>query len=408
MNRRVVITGIGVISGSGFTLDEFWGNVVNGNSAADFITGFNADKLPVRIGAEVTNFSIGEFTELPKAGRYDRSVQFSLAAATNAYKDADINQVNVDPTRIGAIEGSTISAMESILKANASLAGSYKRIHPYNVVGGYFGEGSSALSIALKLQGHAMTYCSGCSSGSDALGYARQIIADDEADIMLAGGSEAITELLHSGFCKLKTMSEWQGDPKMAMRPFDKNRDGFLLGEGAAFLVLEELSHAKARGARIYAEIVSHGRVSEAFHSTDPHPEGLGYQRAISNALRKASQKKERIQYVNAHASATPLNDPTESHAIEAVFSGHAKKLQIGSSKPIFGHMMGAAGAMESVVTILSIFHSEIPPSINLLNRDPKCKLDYVDSRRAFPVEHALCLNAGFGGRYSCLYFRKL
>ncbi len=406
-DRRVVVTGIGIISASGHTLDQFWSNVLNGKSAAAPIQSFAVDKLPTKFAAEVTDFSVDQFTDFQKAHRYDRSVQFSLAAAANAYKDAGLDGECVDPARMGVIEGTTVSAMESILKANASLDNSYKKIHPYNVVGGYFGEGSSAISIALKLRGHSMTYCSGCSSGADAIGYAKQIIIDDEADVMLAGGSEAITELLHSGFCKLGAMSARDGNPKEAMRPFDINRDGFLLGEGAAYLVLEELSHALARRRPIYAELVSHGRVSEAYHSTDPHPDGLGYQRAMLQALKKSGTPKEGIQYINAHASATSLNDPIESQAIISVFNGTAKKLQVGGSKPIFGHLMGAAGAMESVVTILSIFHSEIPPSINIFSRDPKCTLDYVETRRPYPLEHALCLNAGFGGRYSCLYYQK-
>ncbi len=405
--RRVVVTGVGLISPSGHNLETFWLNVVQGKSAAAKITGFDAEHLPTKIAAEVKDFDVSAFTNYPKAKHYDRSVQFSLAAASNAYRDAGLTPENVDPARVGVIEGSTINAMESMLKANASLQTSYKKIHPYNVVGGYFGEGSSAISIALKLRGHSMTYCSGCSSGADAMGYARQIIADDEADVMLAGGTEGITELLHSGFCKLQTMTERDGNPHEAMRSFDRDRDGFLLGEGAAYVVLEELSHAKARGRKIYAELVSHGRVSEAYHATNPHPEGRGYQLAILQALKKARAPREKIQYINAHASATPLNDPTETLAISSVFGSHAKKLQIGASKQIFGHLMGAAGAMEGAVTVLSIFHSELPPTINLFARDPKCTLDYVETRRAFPVEEALCVNAGFGGRYSCLYFRK-
>ncbi len=405
--RRIVVTGMGVITGSGTDLASFWSNVSNGKSAASEIHSFNIEKLPTKIGVEVNQFAVSKYTKFPRAGRYDRSVQFSLAAASRAHADAGLIELSVDPTRIGVIEGTTISGMESILKANASLAKSYDRIHPYNVVGGYFGEGSSAISIALQLRGHAMTYCSGCSSGADAIGYARQIIEDDEADVMLAGGSEALTELLHSGFCKLKAMTERNDDPTGAMRPFDQDRDGFVIGEGAGYLVLEELGHALSRGAKIYAELASHARVSEAYHSTDPHPDGLGYQRSISRALKKANTQADAIDYINAHASATPLNDPVESFAITTAFQGHAKNLQVSGSKPIFGHLMGAAGAVESIVTILSIHHAEIPPSINISRRDGRCRLDYAETKRPYPVEHALCLNAGFGGRYSCLYYRK-
>lgn len=406
--RRVVVTGLGVISASGTSLGKFWENVYLGRSSVKPISRFNASALPTPYAAEIMDFSVADYVGTTKAGRYDLSVQYSLAAATLAKEDSGFNG-NVDPLRVGVIEGTTISAMESILKAQKSYSESYKKIHPYNVVGGYFGEGSSTISLHLGLQGHAMTYCSGCASGADSIGHAMRIIQDDEADIMFAGGAEAIMELMHAGFCKLKAMTALGGDPKKAMRPFDSSRDGFVLGEGAAFLVLEELGHALNRKARIYAELLGHGRTSEAYHSTDPHPEGHGYEVAMERALKISRLAKTEVDYINAHGSATPLNDPVETRAIKKVFQKHASKLAVSASKPIFGHLMGASGAMESAVTILSLAHSQIPPTINLETPDPQCGLDYVPHEgRPYPIKTAISLNAGFGGRYSCLAFQKL
>jgi 3-oxoacyl-[acyl-carrier-protein] synthase II len=227
-------------------------------------------------------------------------------------------------------------------------------------------------------------------------------------DVVLAGGAEESWELLHVGFCRIRTMTEQGGDPARAMRPFDRERDGFLLGEGSAFFVLEELTHALERGARIYAEVAGHGHSCEAYHATDPHPEGVGYVRAMEKALREAKVHPTEVNYINAHGSATPLNDPIETKAIKKVFREHARRLAVSATKPITGHLMGASGAIETMICVLALQHGEIPPTINLQQPDPGCDLDYVpDVARPYPVRVAMNLNAGFGGRYASLVLKK-
>ncbi len=275
----------------------------------------------------------------------------------------------MNPDRIGIVEGTTTSGASNVLKVQESVNSSTK-IHPYNAIGGYCGEGSSAIGMELGILGHALTCCSGCASGSDALGYAWKSVRDDDADVMIAGGSDAIFPAQHYGFCRLHAMSELEGEPGTQMRPFDRSRDGFVLGEGAAFFVIEEMGHALARGARIYAEFLSHGRSCESYHPTDPHPEALGYIAAMHRALRRADLTGDEVDYVNAHGSATPKNDPLETKALKAVFGSHARRLSISASKPVTGHTMGASGAIEAAVCVLAIHHREMPPTINLRTPD--------------------------------------
>ena len=410
--RRVVITGMGVISPSGQDLDRFWENVRGGVSAAATIGRFDASKLPVKIGAEVKGFDIGRFASAKKFGHYELTVQFGVAAATLAVRDSGVDFGKLDPDRTSVVEGTTISGAVSVINLRDSYNSSqhsYRALHPYDVVGGYCGEGSSTISLLLGIHGNAVTYCSGCASGNDAIGYAAQLIRSDDADVAVAGGSEEMIELMHMSFCRVRAMSELGGDPARAMRPFDKSRDGFVLGEGSAFLVLEELTHAMGRGARIYAEIAGHGRSSEAYHPTDPHPEGLGYRRSLEKALRQARLNPTEVDYINAHGSATPLNDPIETMSIKRVFKDHARQLAISATKPVTGHLMGASGAIETVISALAVAHQEIPPTINLEDPDEGCDLDYVRGEaRSYPVRVAVNLNAGFGGRYACLVLKRM
>jgi 3-oxoacyl-[acyl-carrier-protein] synthase II len=409
--RRVVITGMGVISPNGKDLKTFWSNVRDGISAAAPVSRFDTSKLPVKIAAEVKDFDVAKFIPIRKAGRLDLTIQYGVAAASLAVQDSGLDVQSIEPDRIGVVEGTTISGAESIIKARDSFVandGNFRALHPYNVVAGYCGEGSSTIGLHLGIRGHAVTYCSGCASGNDAIGYAARIIASDDVDVVIAGGAEETMEMLHVGFCRVRAMTEQVCEPAQAMRPFDKTRDGFLLGEGSAFFVLEELSHALCRGARIYAEIVGHGQSCEAYHATDPHPEGVGYAKAMQKAFRRARMHPTEVDYVNAHGSATPLNDPIETRAIKTVFRDHAKRLAISATKPVTGHLMGASGALETMICALSIWHQEIPPTINLHEPDPGCDLDYVpDTARSFPVRTCMNLNAGFGGRYACLLLKK-
>ncbi|HEX3717651.1 MAG TPA: beta-ketoacyl-[acyl-carrier-protein] synthase family protein [Verrucomicrobiae bacterium] len=410
--RRVVITGMGAISPSGKDLKTFWSNVRGGVSAAAPVSRFDASRLPVKIAAEVKNFDVSEFIKSRKPGRFDLTIQYGVAAATLAVRDSGLNLDGLEPDRVGVVEGTTISGAESIIKARDSYTsnnGNFRALHPYNVIAGYCGEGSSTISLHLGIHGHAVTYCSGCASGNDAIGYALRMIQCDEVDVAVAGGSEETMEMLHVGFCRVRAMTEQTGAPGQSMKPFDRRRDGFVLGEGAAFFVLEELSHALGRGARIYAEIAGHGRSCEAYHATDPHPDGVGYALALEKALRHARIHPTEVNYINAHGSATPLNDPIETRAIKKVFREHSRQLSISATKPITGHLMGASGAIETMICALAIWHQEIPPTINLEEPDPGCDLDYVPgSARAYPVRVGINLNAGFGGRYACLVLRKL
>ena len=409
--RRVVITGMGVISPSGKDLETFWSNVRGGISAAAAVTRFDASRLPVKIAAEVKNFDVSDYITSRKPGRFDLSIQYGVAAATLAVRDAGIDLGKLDEDRVGVVEGTTVSGMESIIKGHDSFRDSnfnFRAVHPYNVVAGYCGEGSSTISLHLGIHGHAITYCSGCAAGADAIGHAARMIALDDIDVALAGGAEASMENLHVGFCRIRAMTEQNGNPARAMRPFDRSRDGFVLGEGAAFFVLEELSHALGRGARIYAEIAGHGQSCEAYHVTDPHPEGLGYIRAMEKALRNAQVHPSEVDYINAHGSATPLNDPIETKAIKAVLREHARRVAVSATKPVTGHLMGASGAIETMVCALALWHEEIPPTINLSEPDPACDLDYVPGEaRPYPAKVAVNLNAGFGGRYACLVLKR-
>jgi len=410
--RRVVITGMGVICPSGQDLVRFWENVRGGISAAAPIGRFDTSNLPVKIGAEVKGFELGRYLKDRKLNRFTYTVQYGLAAATLAVKDSGIDLASLEPDRAGVVEGTTVSGSESMIRLRDTFVESqanYRALHPYNVVACYCGEGSSTIGLQLGIHGPTLTYCAGCASGNDAIGYAARMIRDDDADVIVAGGSEEMVEMMHVGFCRLRAMSEKGGDPARAMCPFDRSRDGFLLGEGAAFVILEELAHAKGRGARIYAELAGHGRSCEAYHATDPHPEGLGYGRALEKALGQARVHPTEVDYINAHGSATPLNDPIESQAIKRVFKDHAWRLAVSATKPVTGHLMGASGAIETVICALTISRQEICPTINLEEPDAGCDLDYVRREaRPYPVRTAVNLNAGFGGRYGCLVLKRM
>ena len=409
--RRVVITGMGVIAPSGKDIETFWANVRDGISAAAPVSRFDASRLPVKIAAEVKDFDPTHFINSRKPGRFDLTIQYGVAAATLAVTDSGLDLQSIEPDRIGVVEGTTISGAGSIIKARDSFIANdsnYRALHPYNVIAGYCGEGSSTISLHLGIHGHAVTYCSGCASGNDALGYALRMIQCDDVDVAIAGGAEETMEMLHVGFCRVRAMTEQDGVPGRAMKPFDRRRDGFVLGEGSAFFVLEELSHALGRGARIYAELAGHGRSCEAYHATDPHPDGVGYARAMEKALRSARIHPTEVDYINAHGSATPLNDPIETRAIKTVFREHARRISVSATKPITGHLMGASGALETMICALAISRQEVPPTINLEEPDENCDLDYVPgTARSFPVRVGLNLNAGFGGRYACLVLRR-
>jgi 3-oxoacyl-[acyl-carrier-protein] synthase II len=316
----------------------------------------------------------------------------------------------MDADRIGVVEGISLGGTETTIEGvHALRAKNYRSINAFSLINGYTGGGSGEIALKLGIRGHAITYCAGSASGNEALGYAFKMIHQDEVDVMVAGGTEApLIPELWAVFSLTKVMTFQNEDLKRAMKPFDKDRDGFLLGEGSAFMVLEELSHALARGAKIYAEIIGHGRSCEAYHSVNPHPDGVGVFRAMEKAVHSAGIDPTDIDYINMHGTATAANDGAETKAVKNYFKDHVRRLAVSSTKPVTGHLMGAAGALETVVCSLVLQRETIPLTLNLRHPDEGCDLDYVmDKSRPYPVRVAMNLNSGFGGKNSCLILKR-
>lgn len=408
--RRVVVTGMGVVAANGADLDTFWETIRDGRSAADYLTRFDVSSIPSKIAAEVRNFEPSDYMDRKVARRLDRALQFSVAAATLAVQDAGIDFSKVDPDRCGVAEGTSMSNNEAAWETKDSfLRRGYRAVSVSGVISGAAGAGSGEVSHAIGARGHAVTICSSSASGNDAIGYALNMIRLEDVDMMVAGGAEApLIESAWGGLCANRVMSRHSGDPKRAMRPFDKTRDGFILGEGGGYVVLEELTHALSRGAKIYAEVLSHGRSCEAYHPLAPHPDGIGYYRAIEKALHQAGISRDEVDYINAHGTATEANDVIETRAIKRFFADECRRLSVSSTKPVTGHLMGGAGALETLVCALALHHSQIPTTPNLQDPDPECDLDYVArGPRRYPIRVALNLNSGFGGKNSCLALRR-
>lgn len=405
-HRRAVITGLGVVAPNGNDVETFWSGIRDGVSSAGLVTRFDTSRLPNKVASEVKNFDFGLYADAKKARRFDLSIQYGIYAAAQAAEDAGIRGKSFDPDRIGVVEASSVSGMESTFKGQTAFEDKgYRSMSPFTLLNAYAGGGSGEIALELGIQGHALTYSSSSASGSDVMGYALSMIRNDEVDIMVAGGSEApLLAPLWGAFCLTKVMTMRNDDPAAAMRPFDNSRDGFVLGEGAAFVVVEELTHALSRGAKIYAEILGHGRSCEAHHSVSPHPEGLGMVRAIEKALRSARLSPNQVDYINAHGTATDLNDPVETRAIKKALGPHARRIAVSSTKPVTGHALAASGAMETVVCALALDRQTIPLTLNFNQPAPDCDLDYVGgASRPYPIKIALNLNVGFGGKNSCL-----
>jgi len=405
----VVVTGMGVVAANGEDLNTFWSSILAGKSAGKTITRFDVSNLPNKIAAEISDFDPLRYMDSKRSKRFDLSLQYGIAASSSAVKHSGLNVSEIDPDRIGVIEGTSVSGMESSFNGQtAFLTKGYRSMSPFTFINAYCGGGSGEMALELGIKGCAVSYSSGSASGNDAIGYAYNMVKSDEVDVMVAGGTEApLLAPLYGAFCLTKVMTARNTTPHNAMRPFDRDRDGFLLGEGAAFVVLEELSHALARGAKIYAEILGHGRSCEAYHSVSPHPEGIGLTRAIQKALKNSHIHPEEVDYVNMHGTATVANDLTETISINQVFGKHARKLAVSSTKPVTGHLLAAAGAIETVVCVLSVSHQMLPQTANLENPADGCNLDYVASAsRPYPIRVALNTNVGFGGKNSCLVIK--
>jgi 3-oxoacyl-[acyl-carrier-protein] synthase II len=407
--RRVVVTGLGLITPVGIGVKESWANIINGQSGIGKITKFDCTTFPSQIAGEVKNFDPLAYIPPKDARRMDTFIQFGIAAGIEAFKDSGIEVNDNNSERIGVSVGSGIGGINLIESTSDVFdEGGVRKVSPFFIPGTIINMISGNLSIMLNLKGPNVSIVTACTTGTHSIGDAARMIEYGDADVMLAGGSEAaITELSVAGFSAAKALSSRNDDPKTASRPWDKDRDGFVIGEGAGVMVLEEYEHAKQRCAKIYAELSGYGMSADAYHITAPNMDGP--RRSIVNALKNANINKDNVQYINAHGTSTPLGDLNETNAIKATFGDFAKKLIVNSTKSMTGHLLGGAGGIESVFTVLAIHNQISPPTINIFNQDPECDLDYcANEARSMKIDVALKNNFGFGGTNGSLVFKKI
>jgi 3-oxoacyl-[acyl-carrier-protein] synthase II len=407
--RRVVITGLGIVSPVGNTVEEAWQNILAGRSGIAHVTKFDASTFSAQIAGEVKNFDITDYISAKDARRMDTFIHFGLAAGIQAVRDAGLDQENsVDLERVGVAIGSGIGGLPLIEETKEEyLAGGIRKVSPFFVPGSIINMISGNLSIIYGFKGPNIAHVSACTTGTHSIGEASRMIEYGDADVMIAGGAEStVSPLGMGGFCAARALSTRNDDPTTASRPWDKDRDGFVLGEGAGVMVLEEYEHAKARGARIYAELVGYGMSADAYHITAPNSDGP--RRSMLNALKNAGLQPSDVQYVNAHGTSTPIGDKNETEAIKLAFGDAAYKLVVNSTKSMTGHLLGGAGGVESLFTVLALHHQISPPTINIFNQDPECDLDFcANQAREMNIEYALKNNFGFGGTNGSLVFKR-
>ncbi len=410
-SQRVVVTGLGAVTALGHDVETFWANLLAGKSGIDRIGRFDATLFACQIGAEVRDWQPEQHMDPKEARRNDRYTQFGFVAAMQAVRDAGIDAAKEDGDRVGVIIGSGIGGMDTYETQLKNLFDrGPRKVSPFTIPSLIGNMCSGLVAIELGARGPNFGVVSACATGTHALGEAAHAIRRGEADVMIAGGAEAaVTPFAYASFCSMKAMSTRNDDPKTASRPFDLGRDGFVMGEGAGVLVLESLAHAQARGARIYCELAGYAATCDAFHITQPDPEGKGLSLAMRRALASGGIAPEKVDYINAHGTSTPYNDKFETLAIKKVFGDHARKLAISSTKSMTGHLLGAAGGIESVISVKTIQCGEIAPTINLNEPDPDCDLDYVpNTKRTASVKTVLSNNLGFGGQNAAVVFRAL
>lgn len=410
MENRVVITGLGAITPLGLTVEKFWDSLCKGKSSISWITRFDVDNFPTKIAAEVKGFDPTTYIKRKDVRRMDLFAQYAVASAIMAIEDAKLDLATEDLTRIGVIVGSGIGGIDTLEKQHIILLQKGpSKISPFFVPMMIADIAPGLISMVLGAKGPNYSTVSACASSAHAIGDAFRILQRGDADVIIAGGSEApVTPLSVGGFCAMKALSVRNGEPERASRPFDAERDGFVLGEGAGIVIMETLEHALERGAPIYAEIVGYGLSADAYHLTAPDPEGDGQARSMQMALDDARLKPEEVDYINAHGTSTPLNDKFETMAIKRVFGKHAYNLAISSNKSMIGHLLGAAGVVEFIATVLAIKHSLIPPTINYENPDPECDLDYTPNEvRPRKIYAAITNSFGFGGHNVTLAVKK-
>ncbi|ARK22529.1 beta-ketoacyl-[acyl-carrier-protein] synthase II [Sporosarcina sp. P26b] len=408
--RRVVVTGIGGISPVGNSAEESWKAVLEGKSGIDIMTRLDQEKFPVRVMAEVKGFDIEQYVSRKDARKMDRFTHYAVASAMMAMKDANLELEGDLALRTGVWIGSGIGGMESHeTQFNTFLEKGYRRVSPFFVPMMIPDMAAGQVSIFTGAKGINSCSVTACASGTNSIGDAFEVILRGDADVMITGGTEApITSLAVAGFIASTALS-LNDDPSKASRPFDKNRDGFVMGEGAGILILEEYEHAVARGAKIYAEIVGYGSTGDAHHITAPAPGGEGGARAMQQALAKAGVEPNQVDYINAHGTSTPYNDLFETMAAKTVFGDHAYKLAMSSTKSMTGHLLGAAGGIEAIFTVKALQEGILPPTMNYETPDPECDLDYVvNEARKADITYAMSNSLGFGGHNASLVFKKI
>ncbi|MBD01948.1 MAG: beta-ketoacyl-[acyl-carrier-protein] synthase II [Candidatus Marinimicrobia bacterium] len=408
--RRVVITGLGALAPNGNSVPEYWDALISGTSGIDHITYFDTENLSVKIAGELSNFNPEDYFDKKEIRKLDPFTIYHLISSAEAISNSGINEDNLDLNRVGVMIGSGVGGIQTLEEQH----GTYKsrgqrRVSPFFVPRMIANIAAGNLAIKYGFKGPNQTVISACASGTDAIGLASRIIQYGDADVMITGGTEAsITGLTISGFANIKALSTQNDTPKTASKPFDAMRDGFVLGEGSASIVLEELTHARKRNANILGELVGYGSTDDAFHITQPSAGGEGAIRAMKNAVLDANLSLNDVDYINAHGTSTPFNDKTESAAITSLFGEHAQKLKVSSTKSMIGHALGASGALEAVACILAINHNILPPTINYKDSDPECNLDYVpNNSQKSEVNIAMSNSFGFGGHNGVILLKK-
>jgi 3-oxoacyl-[acyl-carrier-protein] synthase II len=409
--RRVVVTGLGIVCPIGNTVAEAWTSVLAGKSGIGRITHFDAGLLSSRIAGEVKDFDVAAYLSPKEARRMDRFIHLGIAAGVQALKDSGLEVTEANAARIGVNIGSGIGGLPMIEEThNDVLEGGPRKISPFFIPSTIINMISGNLSIMHGLKGPNLAMVTACTTSTHCIGESGRLIEYGDCDVMIAGGAEStVTLLTVGGFAAARALSTRNDDPATASRPWDRDRDGFVLGEGAGVVVLEELEHAKRRGAKIYAELAGYGMSGDAYHMTSPQEDGEGAARCMENALRNAGLNREDIDYINAHGTSTPLGDLAETVAVKRCFGDHARKLAVSSTKSMTGHLLGAAGGVEAIFSVLAIRDQVAPPTANLFNQDPACDLDYVpNAARRMPLRSSLSNSFGFGGTNGTLIFKRV
>lgn len=411
MKQRVVVTGLGMVSPLGNNVDATWQSILAGRSGVETITAFETEALTTQFSASVKDFNVENYMAKKDARKYDKFIQFGVAASVEAIKDSGIEVTEDNAHRIGVCVASGLGGLQTIENNHSQLINrGPRRVSPFLIPGSIINMVAGELSIMYGLKGPNISIVTACTTGVHNIGHAARMIAYGDADVMVAGGAEmATTPLVIAGFGSAKALSTRNQDPVKASRPWDKDRDGFVLGDGAGVVVLESLESAQKRGATIYCELTGFGMSGDAYHMTSPPEDGSGAAAAMINALKDARVNTDQVNYINAHGTSTPTGDIAETRAVKSVFGDHAYQLKVSSTKSMTGHLLGAAGSVEAIFSILALKDQVAPPTINLDNPDEECDLNYVaHEAQADPIQHSLCNSFGFGGTNGSLLFSKV